>query len=131
MVSRSPEGQVETVLSRRFNAALQQAFGERGVALADNADLQMVVTIVQHPAELGITPRKQGAPAEGEWLSKPRKHRWFHVCHAQRIEATLIVRDIAREGRMAIARGAFDACEASQHQVEGLARTLVAALLGR
>jgi hypothetical protein len=131
MMAPAPEGQVETELSRRFNAALQLTFSERGVAIVGTADHQVMVTIVQRPAEIGITPRKEGIPVVGEWLSEPRKHRWFHACRAQRFEATLLMQDVARVGSVATARGAFDACQANQSQVEGLARTLVAGLLGR
>jgi hypothetical protein len=125
-----PDGQPASTLVAQFENSLKRALAERSIGIAADAKLRMTMVIAQRPAEIGVTARKDGVPSEPDWLSRPRKHRWLHACHAQRFEATLVLMDPAGPGMVASARGAFDACAPRQAQLDRLAQTLVTALIG-
>lgn len=126
--SIGPEDPPGPAMTRVFRGGLVAALSERAVQFDPASRYRLAIGFAVRPADAGVG-RIEGDNID--WSSQPRRHRWFHACQAQRVHATVALRDSESGEVIGRWRGGFDDCAPAEEQVRELAARFAAAIVNR
>lgn len=123
-----PEDASAPALAGTFRSGLNTALAARNVRIEAESRYRLAIGFAVRPADAGVG---QIDGATMDWTSEPRRHRWYHVCRAQRVDAVVALRDSASGEVIGRWRGGFDHCAPGEAQVNSLAGRFAQAITNR